>query len=222
MYQWHLLTRERFLAVWIGLLLLDGLYLLSLLRLEDEPEEKVSLGRLAVGGAMIIVAVSLIPGMFGGHLGELEAYIPPVEYSGVQFAGAAKADKPDWIKDDYAAALTKARAEGKPLFVSFTGYSCTNCKWMKTNMFPRPEIAGRLKDFVLLELYTDTLDESVADANQRMQQERFRTVAIPFYAILDERENTVARFEGSTKNEDEFRRFLDSGTAKAVSAERSR
>ena len=222
MYQWHLLTRERFLAIWIGLLILDGLYLLSLLRLEDEPEERVSLGRLAVGGAMLVVAVSLVPGMFGGHLGELEAYIPPVEYSGVQLAGAATADKPDWIKDDYDAALAKARAEGKPLFVSFTGYSCTNCKWMKTNMFPRPAVAEKLDDFVLLELYTDTLDEAVADANQQMQQERFRTVAIPFYAILDEQENTLARFEGSTKNEDQFRSFLDRGTARSVSADRSR
>ena len=222
LYQWHLLTRERFLAIWIGLLILDGLYLLSLLRLEDEPVEKVSLGRLAVGGTMLVVAVSLVPGMFGGHLGELEAYIPPVEYSGVQFAGGAKADKPDWIKDDYDAALAKARAEGKPLFVSFTGYSCTNCKWMKTNMFPRPAISERLDDFVLLELYTDTLDEAVADANQTMQQERFRTVAIPFYAIVDGQENTLARFEGSTKDEQQFQRFLERGTAKSVSAQRSR
>ncbi|MEZ5367294.1 MAG: cytochrome c biogenesis protein CcdA [Bryobacterales bacterium] len=221
LYQWHLLTRERFLAVWIGLLLLDGLYLLSLLRLEDEPAEKVSLGRLAVGGAMLIFAVSLIPGMFGGHLGELEAYIPPVEYSGVQFAGAAKAEKTNWLKDDYEGALAKARAEGKPLLVSFTGYSCTNCKWMKTNMFPRPEIASRLEEFVVVELYTDTLDEAVADRNQALQQERFRTVAIPFYAILDANENILARFEGQG-NEEQFRSFLDRGGAKSVSAELSR
>jgi thiol:disulfide interchange protein DsbD len=218
MYQWHLLTRERFLAIWIGLLVLDGLYLLSLLRLEDEPVEKVSVGRLAVGGAMLVFAVSLFPGMFGGHLGELEAYIPPVEYSGVQFAGAGKADKPRWVKDDYPAALAQARAEGKPLFVSFTGYSCTNCKWMKTNMFPRPAIAERLGDFVLLELYTDALDESLAEANQDLQQRRFRTVAIPFYAILDGQENTLARFEGATRVEEDFRRFLDSATARSVSA----
>ena len=223
MYQWHLLTRERFLAIWIGLLVLDGLYLLSLLRLEDEPVEKVSLGRLAVGGTMLVAAVSLIPGMFGGHLGELEAYIPPVEYSGVQFAGGAgKSDKPQWVKDDYAAALAQARAEGKPLFVSFTGYSCTNCKWMKTNMFPRPAIAERLNDFVLLELYTDALDESLAQANQDLQQQRFRTVTIPFYAILDGEENTLARFDGSTRDEAEFRRFLESGGARSISAELGR
>jgi thiol:disulfide interchange protein DsbD len=219
MYQWHFLTRERFLAIWIGLLVLDGLYLLSLLRLEDEPAEKVSLGRLAVGGALLVIAVSLVPGMFGGHLGELEAYVPPVEYSGVRFAGGSQANKPHWIKDDYAAALAQARAEGKPLFVNFTGYSCTNCKWMKANMFPRPAIAERLDDFVLLELYTDTLDEALAEKNQAFQQERFRTVAIPFYAILDAQENTIARFEGQTKDEAEFRSFLDTGAAKSVSAQ---
>jgi thiol:disulfide interchange protein DsbD len=156
--------------------------------------------------------------MFGGHLGELEAYVPPVEYSGVQFAGGAQTNKPHWIKDDYDAALAQARAEGKPLFVNFTGYSCTNCKWMKANMFPRPAIAERLDDFVLLELYTDTLDEALAEKNQTFQQEKFRTVAIPFYAILDAQENTIARFEGQTKDEAEFRRFLDMGAAKSVSA----
>jgi thiol:disulfide interchange protein DsbD len=222
MYQWHLLTRERFLAIWIGLLLLDGLYLLSLLRLEDEPAEKVSLGRLAVGGAMIVFALSLFPGMFGGHLGGIEAYIPPVEYSGVQFGGATDTNKAHWIKNDYDAALAQARAEGKPLFVSFTGYSCTNCKWMKTNMFPRPAIAERLDDFVLLELYTDTLDETVAEANQNRQQQTFRTVAIPFYAILDGQENALARFEGSTSDEDAFRGFLERGGARSVSAELGR
>src|SRR5690606_1545352 len=98
----------------------------------------------------------------------------------------------------------------------------TNCKWMKTNMFPRKAIAERLDDFVLLELYTDTLDEALAEKNQNLQQERFRTVAIPFYAILDGQENTLARFEGQTKDEDAFRRFLDAGASGIVSAGLSR
>jgi thiol:disulfide interchange protein DsbD len=93
---------------------------------------------------------------------------------------------------------------------------------MKTNMFPRPEIAERLNDFVLLELYTDSLDEALAEANQDRQQRRFRTVAIPFYAILDGQENTLAQFEGSTREETEFRTFLERGTARSVSADLSR
>ena len=45
------------------------------------------------------------------------------------------------MKDDYEAALKLARAENKPLLVNFTGYACTNCHWMKANMFTKPEIA---------------------------------------------------------------------------------
>jgi thiol:disulfide interchange protein len=221
MYGWHLLTRDRFLAIWIVLFALDGLYLIGLLRLEDEPAERVSLGRLAVGGALLVLAVSLIPGMFGGRLGEIDAFVPAAEYSGVSFLGATAADageKVAWIKDDYPGALSRARAENKPLLISFTGYSCTNCKWMKTNMFPRAEIASRLREFVLVELYTDALDESIADANQTLQQQRFRSVAIPFYAIVDGGENTLATFAGRTRDEAEFAGFLDRGAPRAVSA----
>ena len=78
----------------------------------------------------------------------------------------------------------RARAEGKRLFLNFTGYACTNCHWMKSNMFPRPEIAAALGDYVLVELYTDGTD-AASEQNQKILTEKFATVAIPFYAILD-------------------------------------
>ncbi|MCS7314825.1 MAG: thioredoxin family protein, partial [Bryobacterales bacterium] len=92
-------------------------------------------------------------------------------------------------------------------FVSFTGYACTNCQWMKANMFTRPEVAAELDRFVLLELYTDGLDPA-SERNQRMQQERFRTVAIPYYAILSPDEKVIATFAGLTRDPGEFLKFL--------------
>src|SRR5690606_37376357 len=120
----------------------------------------------------------------GGHLGELEAYVPaPAE--GLAFGGSAGGgEKAEWIKDDYPGALAKASETGRPLLISFTGYSCTNCKWMKANMFPKPEIREELDRMVLLELYTDDPDENVSDVNQKLQQERFQSVAVPFYALV--------------------------------------
>ncbi|MEX2262726.1 MAG: cytochrome c biogenesis protein CcdA [Bryobacteraceae bacterium] len=205
--QWNILTRERFLAAWIVLFSLPGLYLLGFLRLEgvgrDEP---VSLNRLLAGTAFLIFSISLIPGMFGGRLGDLDAFVPLARESSGPLS--RNEDKLAWIKNDYRGALEQARTEGKLVFVNFTGYACTNCHWMKANMFTRPEIAAAMSNFVLLELYTDGNDEA-SQANQELQEKRFATIAIPYYAILDAEERIVASFPGLTRKAPEFLAFLD-------------
>jgi len=212
--RWELLTRERFLAAWIVLFALAGFYLLGFLRLEGvAPEEKLGLTRLLVGAAFLIFSVSLVPGMLGYRLGELDAYVPPPRQTAVGFAAGAGA-APAWLKNRYEEALAQAKAEDKLVFVNFTGYACTNCHWMKANMFTRPEIAEALSQFVLVELYTDGADEA-SQKNQQLQLERFSTVAIPFYAIVDPAENTLATFAGLTRNPEEFLAFLRSASARA-------
>jgi thiol:disulfide interchange protein DsbD len=204
--QWGLLTRERFLAAWIVLLAMPGLYLLGFLRLEGiKPEEPLGVARALIGAAFLIFSLSLVPGMFGGRLGELDAYIPSASETSVGGAPAASGLK--WLKDDYRGALAKARAENKLVLVSFTGYACSNCKWMKTNMFPRPAIAGALEGFVLVELYTDGTD-GVSEENQKLQETKFQTVTIPHYAILDANEQVLASFVGRTTDEKEFLNFI--------------
>jgi thiol:disulfide interchange protein DsbD len=111
------------------------------------------------------------------------------------------------MKDQYRAALDRARRERKRVFVNFTGYACTNCHWMKANMFTRPEIAAALQDFVLVELYTDGTDQ-VSQVNQNLELSKFHTVAIPFYAILDADEKAVATFAGSTSDAKEYLHFV--------------
>ncbi|MGB9605556.1 MAG: thioredoxin family protein [Bryobacteraceae bacterium] len=113
------------------------------------------------------------------------------------------------MKNQYAEALAQAKREGRPLLVSFTGYACTNCHWMKANMFTRPEVAAELEKFVLLELYTDGAD-SASQENQRLQETRFRTVAIPYYAILSPEEKVIATFAGLTRDPQKFLQFLRS------------
>ena len=94
------------------------------------------------------------------------------------------------------------------MLVTFTGYACTNCHWMKANMFPRPEIADAAKNLVLVELYTDGTDKE-SEENQKLQDEKFSTVAIPYYAILDPDGKVVASFgKGMTKDTQEFLAFL--------------
>ena len=120
------------------------------------------------------------------------------------------------MKNQYKEALAKARAENKLVFINFTGYACTNCHWMKANMFPRPEITRLLKDFVLVDLYTDGTD-AISEQNQQLEEKRFGTVAIPFYAIVDPDERTIATFPGLTRNASEFEGFLRSRDAKVAS-----
>ena len=211
MYQWHILTRERFLALWIVLLALAGLYLLGLVRLAGDDDSSIGIGRLAIGGLFLVLAVSLMPGMFGSRLGEIDAYVPAPEYSGLTLAGfGSGGSETAWLKNDYQGALQIAREQGKAVLVSFTGYACTNCHWMKANMFTKQEIAGALDGLVLLELYTDGVDDASL-ANQKLQLDRFGTVAIPYYAIVRPDETIVAEFPGRTRNVEEFRHFLNPG-----------
>jgi thiol:disulfide interchange protein len=207
--QWNALTRERFLSGWIVLFALAGLYLLGLLRLPGvKPEDTVGVTRLLAGAAFLIFSISLVPGMFGARLGELDAFVPPATAS--PGGPAASSGGLVWMKDQYREALDRARQENKRVLVVFTGYACTNCHWMKANMFTRPEIAAVMKDFVLVELYTDGTDDASLQ-NQKLQETRFQTVAIPYYAILSADEKTLATFPGLTRNSEEFLAFLKRG-----------
>jgi thiol:disulfide interchange protein len=195
--QWNLLTRERFLAAWVVLFAFAGLYLLGFLRLEGiRADEQLGLGRLLVAGALLAFALSLLPGMFGAGLGELDAYVP-----------LSAGQKASWIKNGYQQALVRARTEGKRVLLNFTGYACTNCHWMKSNMFPRPAIAQALGSYILVELYTDGTDAE-SELNQKLLSEKFATVAIPFYAIVDADGKVIASFAGLTRDPAEFLKFL--------------
>ena len=202
--QTNLLTRERFLAAWFVLFTLAGLYLLGLLRLEGiDSGDKLGIGRLLTAGAFLIFAVSLLPGMFGAPLGELDSYVP--EATGGISGGSAAAGL-QWMKNDYRAAIDRGKQENKLILVTFTGYACTNCHWMKANMFPRPEIADVAKDLVLVELYTDGSDPA-SEENAKLEDSKFASVSTPYYALLDADENILAT-SGYTRSTQEFLTFL--------------
>ena len=195
----------------VVLFLLPGLYLLGFLKLEGiSADEPLGVGRLLVGAALVIFAVSLVPGMFCAPLGELDAYVPLSARCASVAAGGGGSGEGGvvWLKNQYEEARTRAGAENKLVFVSFTGYACTNCHWMKANMFPRPEIAEAMKNFVPVELYTDGTD-AASEQNQQLQEKMFATVAIPFYAILDSTGKVIATQAGLERDTATFLRFLN-------------
>lgn len=209
--QWNFLTRERFLAAWILLFAAPAAYLLGWLRLEGiKKDEDVTIPRLLLALVFLSFAISLWPGLSGAPLGDLDAYVPLA--SRTSSGGDRGYAAMPWIKNDLPAALARAKAEGKQVFVNFTGYACTNCHWMKGNMFPRPEIAAVMSKYVLVELYTDGTDEA-SEVNQKLQESRFATAAIPYYVILDGDEKIIRSFPGLTKDPQEFLRFLDGSSS---------
>ncbi len=205
--QLHLLTRERFLAAWFVLFAMPGLYLLGMLRLEGvEAGEALGIGRLMTASAFLIFALSLIPGMFCGSLGELDAYVPAATACAASGTSTATA-RPAWMKNQYREALDLGRQQNKLVLVNFTGYACTNCKWMDANMFPRPEIAAALQDLVPVELFTDGTD-AISEQNANLEDSKFHTASEPYYAILDADERVVATFPRLTRDTEEFLKFL--------------
>lgn len=215
--QTDFISREIFLASWVVLFALPGLYLLGVLHMEGvKPEDRLGVGRVLIAALFLTFAISLLPGLFGASLGNVEAFIPVQGKNTAFFSGAGGAAAPVWLKNQYKEALAQARAENKLVFINFTGYACTNCHWMKANMFPRPEITPLLKDFVLVDLYTDGTDAE-SEQNQQLEEKRFGTVAIPYYAIVDPDERTIATFPGLTRNVAEFVSFLKTRDTKVAS-----
>jgi thiol:disulfide interchange protein len=199
--QTGILTRERFLAAWVVLFALAGFYLLGFIRLPGiSRDTELGVGRLLTGAIFVVFGLSLVPGMFGGKLGEIEAYIPPP-------AGGGSGDLA-WVENDLPAAFARAKAEGKTVLVNFTGYACTNCHWMKANMFTKPEVGGVMKNMVLVDLYTDGTD-AASQANQKLEEDKFQTVAIPFYVLYDANQNVLATFPGLTRKPEEYLAFLN-------------
>lgn len=204
--QTNFLTRDRFLAAWFVFFAMAGLYLLGLLKLEGNEEgDHLGIGRLLTASAFLIFSFSLLPGMFGAPLGELDAFVPAAASTGPL---SARGDPgPEWMKNQYQAALDQGRQQNKLVLVAFTGYACTNCHWMKANMFSRPEIAAALKDLVLVELYTDGTDKA-SEENQQIEDKMFQTVAIPYYAILDADGHVLAKMEDRNTDPKQVLAFL--------------
>jgi len=206
--QTRLIAREVFLAGWVVLFALPGLYLLGIIPMEGiKRDEKLSVSRTLIGAAFLIFSISLIPGLFGQKLGEeIEAITPEPAASAV--VGVAGAAPQTTLKNDLNGALAAAREKNKLVLINFTGYACTNCHWMKRNMFTRPEIASALNNMVIVDLYTDGTDAE-SEKNQKFEDEKFATASIPFYVIMDADQKVIATFPELTKNPQEFLAFLE-------------
>ena len=198
-WSWGIFTRDVVLVAWIAIAVALAIYIVG---------RQPRLLRLTAAGMLIAFALRLGTGLQGRRLGELEAFLPPLDYARSGDAHATGRGELPWITDDLDAAMAEARVSNRPVFIDFTGYTCTNCRWMEANMFPRDEVRDRLQRFVRARLYTDGQGERYRQ-QQRYQQEAFKTVALPLYAIVEADGRTIATFAGLTRDPAEFIEFLD-------------
>lgn len=178
-YHWGLLDREIYLAVWIVVFSLLGLYLLGKLRFAHDDEVKhLGVGRLALAIIVLSFVVYMIPGMWGAPLKGLSGYLPPLTTQdfvlGANTATAASAASSDGIVGkrkysdflhlphglegffDLEEAEAYAAQVGKPIFIDFTGHGCVNCREMEARVWSDPEVLEILRnDYVICALYSD-------------------------------------------------------------------
>lgn len=170
-YHWGLLDREIYLAIWIVVFTLLGLYLLGKIRFEADSEMKhIGIFRLFLVIVDFTFVVYMIPGMFGAPLKALSGYLPPIETQDfimgsnpsqqvVSIEEATKGEKLPLgltgyhsMEEGYAA----AKASGKPVFLDISGLACVNCREMEQRVWSDPKVLSMLKnDFVIVVLYTD-------------------------------------------------------------------
>ena len=175
-YHWGLLDREVYLAIWIAIFFLLGLYLLGKLKFKhDSDMPYLSVTRLVFAIASFAFVVYMLPGMWGAPLRALSGYMPPMQTQDfVMGTGASAAtpqsqmtsgvkygdvlELPHGLEGFFDLAEAKAYAAevDKPIFLDFTGHGCVNCREMEARVWSDSRVLDILKnDYVIVALYAD-------------------------------------------------------------------
>ena len=200
-YHWGILDREVYLAIWIVVFSLLGLYLLGKIKFEgDEPVEHVSVPRLALVIAVFSFVVYLIPGMWGAPLKALSGYLPPIQTHDFIVTNTSMQGDVEVIKD-FEEALEKAQKENRPIFVDVTGHGCVNCREMEARVWSDPEVKSLMNEYVVVALYVDDREKlpenkwitnvetgevykRVGQANDYIAKTLYSTSTQPTYILL--------------------------------------
>ena len=217
-WEWGLVSRPFTIAAWIAIFLLAGLYVLGVYSInQDTRPKQIGTGRLMLAMPFILFSFYLIPGLMGASLGIWDAWLPPKQATDVsvvrslaqQGGGGTSATTAESWSSNYEESKKIAQKENKPLFIDFTGYTCTNCRAMETNVFPLEPIKKRFAKMEQVRLYTD--DGTEGPENQRFQFKLTGTVALPTYVIVNPKNGKVIEQLVGYAGKDQFQEFLDSG-----------
>lgn len=226
-YGWRLLDREVFIAIWIVLFVLLGMYLLGKLRFaHDENKSHTSVGGFFMAVASFAFAVYLLPGLWGAPLKAVSAFAPPLSTQDFNLYGGEYREF-----HDYDEGMAYAAKHGKPVLIDFTGYGCVNCRKMEMAVFDTPEVRNVIEnDYVLIKLYVDdkthldhpyTVEEygktlkikTVGDRWSYLQRHKFGINSQPYYVLLNNEGQPLAPARDYNENVTEFVDWLNQGLA---------
>lgn len=199
-YGWRILDRETFLALWIVIFGLLGMYLLGKIKFpHDDDNQKVSVPRFFMALISLAFAIYMIPGLWGAPLKAVSAFAPPMQTQDFNLYKNEVHAK----FTDYEAGMEYAKMNKKPVMIDFTGYGCVNCRKMELAVWTDQNVSKLLtEDYVLITLYVDdktklaepiTVTENgkertlrtVGDKWSYLQRSKFGANAQPFYVLVD-------------------------------------
>ncbi|MCX7930009.1 MAG: thioredoxin family protein [Chlorobi bacterium] len=212
---WQLLSRELVLAIWASCALLIAVYVLGVFRTKlDTPLEYVGGVRASVATLFLALMLYFVQGMFGGSVGPFEAFVyvesaRPTTGTAQHAESNVQSTMGRWF-EDLDSARAAAQKLGMPIFIDFTGVSCTNCRWMEKNMFTQSPVQQLMQKMILVRAFTDRRNNPRDAFYKQYQQSKFGSTLLPFYALLNP-DGSLIGTATYTSNSNEFIAFLQRG-----------
>ena len=230
-YGWHILDRETFLSLWIVIFGAMGLYLIGKLKFQSdaaggEIDKPMPVPCIMLGLCSIAFAIYMVPGLWGAPCKAVSAFAPPMYTQ--DFNLNTKEVRAAYT--NYEEGMAAAKAQGKPVFLDFTGFGCVNCRKMEAAVWTDPTVADKLtKDYVLISLFVDDktpLPEPIhvkdAEGNPKtlrtigdkwayLEQTKFGALTQPFYVPVDNDGNPLAGSFSYKEDVSAFLQFLNKG-----------
>lgn len=235
--QAHLLEREMFIAFWVVIFFLLGVYLLGKIKFShDSDVPHVTVTRLFLSVTIFSFVMYMIPGLWGSPLKILSGFLPPQNYSEIPYGIGGHAPEYELPENahhgphgipvfhDYAFAKEYADKINKPLMLDFTGHACINCRKMEDQVWSQEEVTKLLIDsVVVVSLHVDeklslAVEDRIKDENGKtlttvgekwsyMQRSRFGQQTQPQYILLDKDEQKLSASTTYTTDSDRIPKF---------------
>ena len=224
-YGWHVLDRETFLALWIGIFFTMGLYLLGVFRFKaDSAPQGIGVVRYVLALVSLSFTAYLLPGLWGAPLRATSAFVPPLYTQDFNLHGEELSEY-----NDFDAGMKAAAKLGKLVLLDFSGYGCVNCRKMDGAVLDKSEVKRKISEnFVVIKLMVD--DKAalaqpmyvVEDGRQKelatvgekwsyLQRHKFGANSQPYYVVLNADGNLMSGPFAYKESVDEFMQFLDRG-----------
>ena len=222
-YGWGILDRETFIALWVVIFALLGMYLLGKLRFAHDSEVKgIGVFRFFLALISLSFAVYLIPGLWGAPLKSVSAFVPPLYTQDFNLYGGGFSEY-----DDYDEGMLNSA--GKPILVDFSGYGCVNCRKMEAAVFDNSRVRKVIEDnFVMIKLMVDDKKalpepvyvkengkkvklETYGDRWSYLQRHKFGANSQPYYVVLDSEGKLMSGPYYYDEDIDKFIEFLNKG-----------